>query len=238
MNDPDRRHISDGFDHDAIFADIVTHWNDSIAEPEHRTSPSLDDTAAGDLATPEPADPDRTAQDESDRRTQDESDQEAPVDTAPDQSVRDRAAQDKAAQDKAAYYQADADDSADPSPGDAGHLPKNLPPLLPTPGQPPDLPPHDIPAPQVWRSHDVDDDYEEHFEPPPVAPLPVGDLQFWAIIGGMVGGPLLLLFLVFFHREASGYWMLTAIAITIGGFALLVSRLPGHDDQDDNGARL
>ena len=98
--------------------------------------------------------------------------------------------------------------------------------------------PQPLPTPQVWRAHEVDDALEEHFEPPPVTPLPVGDLQFWAIIAGMAGGPLLLLYLVFFNREAGGYWMLTAIAMSVGGFALLVSRLPGHHGDDDDGARL
>ena len=98
-------------------------------------------------------------------------------------------------------------------------------------------PPAD-PAPQLWRAHEVDDDYEEHFEPPPVSPLPAGDLQFWAIIAGMCGGPLLLLYLVLFDRDANSYWILAAIALAVGGFALLVSRVPGHHDDDDDGARL
>ena len=111
--------------------------------------------------------------------------------------------------------------------------PSNQPPGLPTLSDP-----QAVPAPQVWRAHEVDDEYEEHFEPPPVTPLPAGDLQFWAIIAGMGGGPLLLLYLVFFNREASSYWMLTAIAMSVGGFALLVSRMPGHHEDDDDGARL
>ena len=70
------------------------------------------------------------------------------------------------------------------------------------------------------------------------APLPVGDLQFWAIIAGMGGGPLLLLYLVLFNREAGNFWILTAIAMSVGGFVLLVSRLPGNQEEDDDGARL
>lgn len=95
----------------------------------------------------------------------------------------------------------------------------------------------DLPTPQVWRAHEVDNEYEEHFEPLPVSPLPVGDLQFWGIIAGMVGGPLLLLYLVFFNRDANSYWILAAIAISMGGFVMLVSRLP-RQDEDDDGARL
>jgi hypothetical protein len=107
--------------------------------------------------------------------------------------------------------------------------------------EPTDLPPGDpqvLPTPQVWRAQEVDEEYEEHFEPPPVTPLPVGDLQFWAILAGMAGGPLLLVYLVFFNPNAGSSWILTAIALSVGGFALLVTRLPGHHDDDDDGARL
>ena len=181
MNDADRRHTSDGFDHDAMFADIVAHWNDAAAEP-----------------TPVPRTP--------------------PGDASSDEEV-------------------DAQ-PADAQPADRPHLdhhhfPADPPAVPPTPGQPPA-----IPAPQAWRAHEVDPDHEEHFEPPPIAPLPVGDLQFWAIIAGMCGGPLLLLYLVLFNREAGSSWMLTAIAMSVGGFALLISRLPRDHEDDDNGARL
>jgi hypothetical protein len=119
------------------------------------------------------------------------------------------------------------------SPGDPHPGPVNQPPVLPRPGDP-----QDVPMPQVWRAQEVDDEYEEHFEPRPVTPLPVGDLQFWGIIAGMGGGPLLLLYLAFFNRDASGYWILTAIALSVGGFAMLVSRMPGHHHDNDDGARL
>jgi hypothetical protein len=181
MNDPDRRQTSDGFDHDAMFADIVAHWNEAAAEPTGVPKPADEDAPAGEGS----ADP---------------SELEPTEDSAIDAATVD-------------------DERA----------------ALPSPS-----PPMAIPAPQAWRAHEVDDEYEEHFEPPPVAPLPVGDLQFWAIIAGMGGGPLLLLYLVLFNRDASSYWMLTAVAMSVGGFALLVARLPRDhaDDGDDNGARL
>ena len=175
MNDHDPRHRSDGFDHEAIFADIVAHLNDEAAKPDEVTPPGAEAQATGD---------------------------EAADGTATDQLTGD-----------------------DRSSNDQG-------PGLPTPSHP-----QGLPAPQIWRAHEVDDDYEEHFEPPPVAPLPVGDLQFWAIIAGMGGGPLLLLYLVLFNREVGGFWILAAIAMSVGGFALLVSRLPGNQG-DDDGARL
>jgi len=124
------------------------------------------------------------------------------------------------------------DESTEPSQGESTEPPPR------SPAEPPPGDPQPVRAPQVWRAHEVDAEYEEHFEPPPVAPVPVGDLQFWAIIAGMAGGPLLLVYLVFFHREGSGYWILAAIAMCVGGFALLVSRLPGSHGDDDDGARL
>lgn len=179
MNDPDPRHKYDGFDHDAIFADIVAHLNDEATGPDDVVKPWLEGEAKGHEAT------------------------------------------DKATDDTAA---------GQPPGGDRSSI--NEPLGLPTPADP-----QAPPTPQVWRAQEVDDEYEEHFEPLPVAPLPVGDLQFWAIIVGMGGGPLLLLYFVLFHREASSYWILAAIAMSVGGFALLVSRLPGNQG-DDDGARL
>jgi hypothetical protein len=176
MNDPDRRQTSDGFDHDAMFADIVAHWNDPTAEPTPVPRPSAGEATDDEEAGVQPAD-------------------QPPVD----------------------HHHFPADPRAE----------------LPTPDQP-----QAIPAPQAWRAHEVDPEYEEHFEPPPIAPLPVGDLQFWAIIAGMCGGPLLLLYLVLFDREAGSSWMLTAIAMSVGGFALLISRLPRDHEDDDDGARL
>lgn len=117
--------------------------------------------------------------------------------------------------------------------GDPDRQPGSPPPDSPAVSDPPA-----VPTPQVWRAHEVVGEDEEHFEPLPVSPLPVGDLQFWAIIAGMVGGPLLLVYLVFFNRDASSYWTLTAIAMSVGGFILLISRLPREHEDDDDGARL
>ena len=92
--------------------------------------------------------------------------------------------------------------------------------------------------PASWRSPEPVEEPEEHFEPGPTAPLPAGDLQFWGILAGLVGGPLLLLFLVLFNREGNPLWMLLAVGITVAGFGLLVQRLPRHRDEDDDGAVL
>jgi len=196
VNDPDRRYPSDGLDDDAIFADIVAHLNDDVAEDERTAR----------LPEPAPASDDATYE-----ATHEPSDQ-----------VRLEGPQQADAQGR--------DDVTHDARDDAEAIDEGL--FQPMAGDQPT-----VPAPQVWRSHEVDDEDEEHFEPLPLAPLPVGDLQFWAIIAGMVGGPLMLVYLVFFNRDAGSYWMFTAIAMSVAGFALLISRLPGHDE-DDDGARL
>ncbi|WP_137121038.1 hypothetical protein [Segeticoccus rhizosphaerae] len=95
------------------------------------------------------------------------------------------------------------------------------------------------PPGQGWRSHAAPEE-EEHFVPPPPAPLPAGDLQFWGILVGLVGGPGLLLYLIMFDRDAGSLWIALAIALSLGGFGLLVARLPNRrdDDDDDDGARV
>jgi hypothetical protein len=191
VNDPDRRPAPDGFDADAIFADIVAHMNDVAVEPERLGPPLAKDATAGDATTG-----------------------------------------DGAAEDATTGGGA-AEDSATDQPSVESRSPVNNPPVFPLPGHP-----EAVPTPQIWRASEVDDEYEEHFEPPPVAPLPAGDLQFWAILAGMGGGPLLLLYLMLFNRDAGSFWILTSIAMSVGGFALLVLRLPSQQEDDDDGARL
>ena len=200
MNDQERRRSPDGFDDDAIFADIVAHLNDEASEADQTVRPAAED-AGPHIDTADKTTPDSTTPDSTDLRPGDG----RPGDRRP----------------------------GDRPPGDQRQWPIN-----PAPGPPTPIDPQVDPGPQVWRAHEVDDEHEEHFEPPPVTPLPAGDLQFWAIIAGMTGGPLLLVYLVFFNRNASSYWILFAIAMSVGGFWLLVSRMPGQHNDDDDGARL
>jgi hypothetical protein len=219
VNDPDRRYSSEGFDDDAIFADIVAHLNDDVTDPDPRA-----ERAAGPISEPEAGDA------EADTRAPDQTpDQSAQQATDRSEDPRpDRATDEATGQ---ATESIDLPWAVGPL-GDPRQWSVNQPSWLPAEDDPA------VPAPQTWRAHEVDDEFEDHFEPPPTSPLPAGDLQFWAIIAGMAGGPLLLLYLVFFNRDASGYWILTAIALSVGGFALLVSRMPGGREGDDNGARL
>ncbi|MGA8980885.1 MAG: hypothetical protein WB473_17375 [Pedococcus sp.] len=100
----------------------------------------------------------------------------------------------------------------------------------------PDEPEQDPPPAEL-----VDADDEEHFEPGPTAPLPPQeDVQFWGIVVGLVVGPLVLLWLVLFRPDVSNWWTLGALAMTVGGFVLLVMRQPRDRDESDpdNGARV
>ncbi len=106
-------------------------------------------------------------------------------------------------------------------------------------------------TPHVWRqaptpSDDVDevleaaDPDEGHFEPPTLTDLPNAedDPMFWAIVGGLGGGPLLLIYLLIFDRGGSGWWIATAIAMTVVGFVLLVLRGGNERDPFDDGTRV
>lgn len=99
--------------------------------------------------------------------------------------------------------------------------------------------------PQQWRmptgdptSAMLEDD--GHYEPAPPKPLPAGDLNFWGILGALIGGPLWLLYLFIFDRYASGLWWVLACLTCALGVVLLVMRQPASraEDDTDDGARL
>jgi hypothetical protein len=81
---------------------------------------------------------------------------------------------------------------------------------------------------------------DDHFVPPSEIELPSAetDPMFWAIVGGLVGGPLLLLYLLFFDRDGSGWWVVTAISMIVVGFVLLVLRGGTERDPFDDGTRV
>lgn len=81
---------------------------------------------------------------------------------------------------------------------------------------------------------------DDHFVPPSEIELPSAenDPMFWAIVGGLVGGPLLLLYLLFFDRDGSGWWVVTALAMVVTGFVLLVLRGGTERDPFDDGTRV
>jgi hypothetical protein len=85
---------------------------------------------------------------------------------------------------------------------------------------------------------DVADD--DHFVPPSEIDLPSAetDPMFWAIVGGLAGGPLLLLYVLFFDRDGSGWWVVTAVTMLVIGFVLLVLRGGNERDPFDDGTRV
>ena len=100
-------------------------------------------------------------------------------------------------------------------------------------------------ASHVWRAGTGRDDAdalddEEHFIPPSEIDLPSAenDPMFWAIVVGLGGGPLLLLYLLFFDRDGSGWWIATALAMVVVGFVLLVLRGGTERDPFYDGTRL
>lgn len=133
-----------------------------------------------------------------------------------------------------------------PAPGGPGsHRRSRGVPAVPPSPAPPGEPAEDAPQPAAasesgWRSYEaVDDPDDEHYVPPPPRPLPRHDPTFYGALVGMVFGPLLMLYLVLFDRDAGTLWISAAIVLTLGGFALLVLRQPRRRSHDgDDGARL
>ena len=81
---------------------------------------------------------------------------------------------------------------------------------------------------------------EEHFEPPPVTLPPQEDLHFWGAVIGLVGGPLLLLYVAMARPFHSERWFAAGVVLSLAGFALMVLRQPRHRDptDGDDGARV
>lgn len=84
------------------------------------------------------------------------------------------------------------------------------------------------------------DDHDAHFVPPTQTDLPTAeeDPMFWAIVVGLAGGPLLLLYALFFDRGGSPWWVVTALTMIVGGFVLLVLRGGTERDPSDDGTRI
>lgn len=103
-------------------------------------------------------------------------------------------------------------------------------------------------GPTTWRPAErafdegpagmLDDEDDEDFTPRPVRLPPQEDLHFWGIVAGLGGGGLLLLYVAMTGRSLSSWWSLAAIALFIGGFALLILRQPEHRDTGDDGTRV
>jgi hypothetical protein len=78
---------------------------------------------------------------------------------------------------------------------------------------------------------------EEGYVPPEPPPLPRGDLMTRALWAGVIGGPLFLLIAAIAWRDAPRLLILAAVAAFVGGFVMLVVRMPhDRDEDDDDGA--
>jgi hypothetical protein len=73
---------------------------------------------------------------------------------------------------------------------------------------------------------------EEGYIPPEPPPLPRGDLVSRLLWMGAIGGPLFLLVAAIAWRDAPRILILAAVAAFVGGFVMLVMRMP-HDREDD-----
>ncbi|KYH44042.1 hypothetical protein [Branchiibius sp. NY16-3462-2] len=101
---------------------------------------------------------------------------------------------------------------------------------------------HDEPAtpplqlPTGWRvpdsgSHSL---LDERFEPPELEDLPEEDMQLWAIVGALVGGPLWIAYLLFLDPYAGWLWWTLACLLFGAGLVMLVMRQPWSRDPDDH----
>lgn len=91
---------------------------------------------------------------------------------------------------------------------------------------------------ESWRAGPLRDE-DEHFVPPDPEPLPAGDLQFWAILLGLTLGPVLAVLGFGFGALSPVFGWIGLISV-LGGFGLLLLRLPTHRDDTDTtgGARV
>lgn len=81
---------------------------------------------------------------------------------------------------------------------------------------------------------------DDDFVPPEPTPLDSDDPATIVMLGCLVLGPLWLLYLLFFDRNAATLWWSLAALITAAGFVMAVARQPKSrdEDDDDDGARV
>ncbi|MGG8408576.1 hypothetical protein ACM614_19275, partial [Streptomyces sp. 12297] len=86
---------------------------------------------------------------------------------------------------------------------------------------------HSLPEPA-----EGDDSDEGHFVPPEPPPLPPADATAKFAWLAVVGGPVLLLLAILLQWDMT--WWLTTLGVGgfLGGFATLVARMQGDDDED------
>ena len=85
---------------------------------------------------------------------------------------------------------------------------------------------------EAWRSWEESDEEEHFVQPNP--PLPAGDLHLWAIVAGLLGGPLLLILSEVFNVLRGDWWTPAGILLSVAGVVLLFMRLPKTRDYTDS----
>jgi hypothetical protein len=86
------------------------------------------------------------------------------------------------------------------------------------------------PGPRDWDA--AEDPDEGHFVPPEPPPLPTGDTTAKLAWIGVLGGPALLLFDVFYWHEVAGWPAWVGMPAFFAGFVTLVARLKDRDPDD------
>lgn len=208
-------------DIDAEFDAIVAHWDDDTATPPPPRT--VQDISAAYAALSRP-----------------ETDPAAPVAEPP---AAEPHTGDEPPTDAASDTGVPRSPAGLPTPKAAPRPWSMTPPPAPTqPGseQVPDTEADVEPEAEAWRQGPSIDDEDDHFEPPAVQLPPGEDLGYWGALLGLVGGPLLLLWVVVTEPFYGGWWTLGAILLFFGGFALLVMRDPRDGDpySGDDGARV
>ncbi|WP_154402172.1 hypothetical protein [Ornithinimicrobium cavernae] len=102
----------------------------------------------------------------------------------------------------------------------------------PASGPEPTSPPPPEGAAESWRGWEESGE-EEHFIPPTPS-LPAGDLHLWAIVLGLLGGPILLILSEVFHVLRGEWWTPLGIFLSVAGVVLLFLRLPKNRDYTDS----
>ncbi|MFH8465778.1 hypothetical protein [Streptomyces sp. NPDC017991] len=96
--------------------------------------------------------------------------------------------------------------------------------------------PRDFTAPEP-AEEDFDEDDEGHFVPPEPPPLPAADATAKFAWLGVLGGPVLLLLAVLLGWEMTWYLATLGIGGFLGGFATLVGRMRGDEEDEDDPGR-
>ncbi|MFE1800144.1 hypothetical protein ACFW9L_28820 [Streptomyces sp. NPDC059517] len=96
--------------------------------------------------------------------------------------------------------------------------------------------PRDFSMPEP-AEEDFDEDDEGHFVPPEPPPLPAADATAKFAWLGVIGGPVLLLLAVLLGWEMTWYLATLGIGGFLGGFATLVGRMRGDEEDEDDPGR-